>query len=104
MSAYGTKQTCQCADECPLLGAKRTLTNRRLPISIYEYTALGKIEKNPQRLKLANASSRKFARPFLTRRLNIRASLREVTVIGGSVCTANPDLYSNMALGRGGPS
>ena len=24
----------QCADECPLLGAKRTLTNRRLPISI----------------------------------------------------------------------
>ena len=29
----------QCADECPLLGAKRTLTNRCLPISIYEYTA-----------------------------------------------------------------
>src|SRR4030095_9245360 len=28
----------QCADECPLLGAKRTLTNRCLPISIYEYT------------------------------------------------------------------
>ena len=27
------------ADECPLLGAKRTLTNRCLPISIYEYTA-----------------------------------------------------------------
>ena len=26
------------ADECPLLGAKRTLTNRCLPISIYEYT------------------------------------------------------------------
>jgi hypothetical protein len=26
-------------DECPLLGAKRTLTNRCLPISIYEYTA-----------------------------------------------------------------
>ena len=26
----------QCADECPLLGAKRTLTNRCLPISIYE--------------------------------------------------------------------
>jgi hypothetical protein len=25
------------ADECPLLGAKRTLTNRCLPISIYEY-------------------------------------------------------------------
>src|ERR1700730_3584897 len=24
----------QCADECPLLGAKRTLTNRGLPISI----------------------------------------------------------------------
>jgi hypothetical protein len=30
----------QCADECRLLGAKRTLTNRRLPISIYEYTDL----------------------------------------------------------------
>jgi len=29
----------QCADECPLLGAKRTLTKRCLPISIYEYTA-----------------------------------------------------------------
>ena len=29
----------QCADECPLLGAKRTWTNRRLPNSIYEYTA-----------------------------------------------------------------
>ena len=29
----------QCADECPLLGARRTLTNRCLPISIYEYTA-----------------------------------------------------------------
>src|SRR5215510_2404005 len=29
----------QCADECPLLGATRTLTNRCLPISIYEYTA-----------------------------------------------------------------
>ena len=28
----------QCADECPLLGAKRTLTNRCLPISIFEYT------------------------------------------------------------------
>ena len=28
-----------CADECPLLGAKRTVTNRCLPISIYEYTA-----------------------------------------------------------------
>ena len=27
------------ADECPLLGAKRTWTNRCLPISIYEYTA-----------------------------------------------------------------
>ena len=27
------------ADECLLLGEKRTLTNRRLPISIYEYTA-----------------------------------------------------------------
>src|SRR5262245_6569615 len=26
----------QCADECPLLGEKRTLTNRCLPISIYE--------------------------------------------------------------------
>ena len=26
-------------DECPLLGAKRTWTNRCLPISIYEYTA-----------------------------------------------------------------
>jgi hypothetical protein len=26
-------------EECPLLGAKRTLTNRCLPISIYEYTA-----------------------------------------------------------------
>ena len=25
------------ADECPLLGAKRTLTDRCLPISIYEY-------------------------------------------------------------------
>ena len=25
----------QCADECPLLGAKRTVTNRFLPISIY---------------------------------------------------------------------
>ena len=33
------RQTCQCADECPLSGAKRTLTNRCLPISIYEYTA-----------------------------------------------------------------
>ena len=29
----------QCADECPLLGAKRTWTNRCLPISIYGYTA-----------------------------------------------------------------
>jgi hypothetical protein len=29
----------QCADECPLLEAKRRLTNRCLPISIYEYTA-----------------------------------------------------------------
>ena len=29
----------QCADECLLLGAKRTLTKRCLPISIYEYTA-----------------------------------------------------------------
>ena len=28
------------ADECLLLGAKRTLTNRCLPISIYEYTAI----------------------------------------------------------------
>ena len=28
-----------CADECPLLGVKRTLTNRCLTISIYEYTA-----------------------------------------------------------------
>jgi len=28
----------QCADKCPLLGAKRTLTNRCLPVSIYEYT------------------------------------------------------------------
>ena len=28
----------QCADECPLLGAKRTWINRRLPNSIYEYT------------------------------------------------------------------
>jgi hypothetical protein len=28
----------QCADERPLLGVKRTLTNRCLPISIYEYT------------------------------------------------------------------
>ena len=27
-----------CADECPLLGAKRTLTNHCLPTSIYEYT------------------------------------------------------------------
>jgi hypothetical protein len=26
------------ADERPLLGAKRTLTNRSLPMSIYEYT------------------------------------------------------------------
>jgi hypothetical protein len=26
----------QCADECPLLGAKQTVTNRCLPISIYE--------------------------------------------------------------------
>jgi hypothetical protein len=29
----------QCANERPLLAAKRTLTNRCLPISIYEYTA-----------------------------------------------------------------
>src|SRR6476660_1550922 len=29
----------QCADECPLLGAERALTNRCLPISIYECTA-----------------------------------------------------------------
>ena len=29
----------QCADECPLLGAKRKWTNRCLPNSIYEYTA-----------------------------------------------------------------
>ena len=29
----------QCADECPLLGAKRTVTNRCLPMSIYEYAA-----------------------------------------------------------------
>jgi hypothetical protein len=29
----------QCADECPLLGAKETATNGCLPISIYEYTA-----------------------------------------------------------------
>jgi 5-formyltetrahydrofolate cyclo-ligase len=28
----------QCADECPLLGAQRTLTNHCLPISIYECT------------------------------------------------------------------
>jgi hypothetical protein len=28
----------QRADECPLLGAKRTFTNRCLPNSIYEYT------------------------------------------------------------------
>ena len=28
----------QSADECPLLGAKPTLTNRCLPTSIYEYT------------------------------------------------------------------
>ena len=28
------------ADECLLLGAKRTWTNRYLPNSIYEYTAL----------------------------------------------------------------
>jgi hypothetical protein len=27
------------ADECPLLGAKRTVTNRCLSISIYEYAA-----------------------------------------------------------------
>jgi hypothetical protein len=33
----------QCADECPLLGAKRTVTNRRLPISIYEYTAWSRL-------------------------------------------------------------
>ena len=29
----------QCADECPLLGSKRTVINRCSPISIYEYTA-----------------------------------------------------------------
>ena len=28
-----------CADDCPLLGAKRTVTNRCLLISIYEYLA-----------------------------------------------------------------
>src|SRR6476620_12468940 len=30
----------QCADECPPLGAKRTLTNRCFPISIYELHGL----------------------------------------------------------------
>jgi hypothetical protein len=30
----------QCAGKGPLLRAKRTVTNRCLPISIYEYTAL----------------------------------------------------------------
>jgi hypothetical protein len=39
MSAFGTKQT--CAGECRLFAAKRTLTNRCLPIWIYKYTALG---------------------------------------------------------------
>ena len=28
-----------CTEECPLSGARRTVTNRCLPISIYEYTA-----------------------------------------------------------------
>jgi hypothetical protein len=28
-----------CADECRLLGASRTVTNRCLPTSIYQYTA-----------------------------------------------------------------
>ena len=32
----------QCSDECPLLGAKRTLTNRCLPISIYELAVINK--------------------------------------------------------------
>src|SRR4029077_18853814 len=30
---------CHRADECPLLGAKKTVTNRCLPISIYGYRA-----------------------------------------------------------------
>ena len=37
MSFLAQSRHAQCADECPLLGAKRTVTNRCLPISIYEY-------------------------------------------------------------------
>jgi hypothetical protein len=39
MSAIGTKQTCSTRGRMSALGAKRTVTNRRLQISIYEYTA-----------------------------------------------------------------
>jgi hypothetical protein len=30
----------QCADECPVFGAKATVTNGCLTISIYEYTQM----------------------------------------------------------------
>jgi hypothetical protein len=58
----------QTPEECPLLGAKRTLTNRCLPISIYEYTALilrerTKTDDNDvlaQSWQAANAKARKL--------------------------------------------
>ena len=43
----------QCADECPLLGARRTLTQRCLPISIYgvaEFVSLF-VARHPAALK-----------------------------------------------------
>jgi hypothetical protein len=39
MSACGTKQTCSMRWQMSAFGAKRTVTNRCLPIPIYEYTA-----------------------------------------------------------------
>ena len=43
----------QCADECLLLGAKRTWTNRCLPNSIYEYTAYTMLPPSPTHYPMA---------------------------------------------------
>src|SRR5262245_44225324 len=44
MSGIGTKQNATCVDECQLLGPKRKLINRCLPISIWSTRPLSKLE------------------------------------------------------------
>ena len=40
LSAFGTKQTYSMRSRMSVLGAKQPVTNRCLPISVYEYQAL----------------------------------------------------------------